>query len=427
MNFARASVFLLLPCLPFAPAAAGDLRVQGQLISEAPQGTAPLQVDSTTGVPNLNADLLDGMTADDFAGVSELATAGSGVGVHWKNLINLPVVEIDQDCATGAGCDTGNDSSGFPVTITDPGNYRLASDLTTNDQNTHLISIEDANITLDLNGFALNGPVTCSGTPVTGCSPTGGTGNGVHVVSSAGPNVIIMNGNITGMGRSGIDCAAPCRIRDIRASENDFAGVRTSVDAVVEDVMARRNGFAGIVMNGLLANCQATGNAIRGIQSDGSLAVTRCTASNNGSGGIKLSGSVAHSRSDNNVGNGFVLGSGTTAIGNTARDNSISGFSSGVVSGMTVRNNVAHSNNAHGFDLDKALLVNNSASENGDDGFVCGDCIMLDNLSVENTDHGIVFLGTTSVWGGNTLIGNGNDTTGTVADRGNNFCDGVAC
>jgi len=46
---------------------AGDLQVDGKLISKAPQGTAPLQVTSTTAVPNLNADLLDGLQAAAFS------------------------------------------------------------------------------------------------------------------------------------------------------------------------------------------------------------------------------------------------------------------------------------------------------------------------------------------------------------------------
>lgn len=70
-----------LLCLAVASAAdAGDLRVDGKLISDAPQGTAPLEVGSTTTVGNLSADLLDGFEAADFlpAAGNVLLVAKSG-------------------------------------------------------------------------------------------------------------------------------------------------------------------------------------------------------------------------------------------------------------------------------------------------------------------------------------------------------------
>ena len=53
--------------LAAAPAAfAGDVVVDGSFVSTVPTGTAPLAVDSTTLVPNLNADLLDGLDSTRF-------------------------------------------------------------------------------------------------------------------------------------------------------------------------------------------------------------------------------------------------------------------------------------------------------------------------------------------------------------------------
>jgi hypothetical protein len=55
---------------------------------------APLLVDSQVKVTNLNADLLDGMNAADFATKSELAAPGTinapGNPVDWSNLKNVP-------------------------------------------------------------------------------------------------------------------------------------------------------------------------------------------------------------------------------------------------------------------------------------------------------------------------------------------------
>lgn len=48
-------------------AADGDIRAAGKLISDTATGQPPLVVNSTTAVSNLNADMLDGMHASDFA------------------------------------------------------------------------------------------------------------------------------------------------------------------------------------------------------------------------------------------------------------------------------------------------------------------------------------------------------------------------
>jgi hypothetical protein len=55
----------------------GNLSTTGQLISTVAQGTAPLQVTSTTQVANLNASLLGGMSASAFATLGSNAFVGT--------------------------------------------------------------------------------------------------------------------------------------------------------------------------------------------------------------------------------------------------------------------------------------------------------------------------------------------------------------
>jgi len=57
---------ILAAGLAATAAGAGDLQVNGKLISTVSQGSPPLQVTSTTAVANLNADLLDGLEAAAF-------------------------------------------------------------------------------------------------------------------------------------------------------------------------------------------------------------------------------------------------------------------------------------------------------------------------------------------------------------------------
>jgi hypothetical protein len=95
------------------------------------------------------------------------------------------VFEINADCANVGGCFAG-DSSGYPVTITEPGSFRLTGNLTTSNVDTTLISISADNVTIDLNGFSLIGPVTCSGSPNV-CSGSG-SGDGISVSKTWTPN-----------------------------------------------------------------------------------------------------------------------------------------------------------------------------------------------------------------------------------------------
>src|SRR5436190_10630805 len=84
------------------------------------------------------------------------------------------IVLIDQNRALAGGVTPG-DAPGFPVTISLAGSYRLSGNLTVPDANTTAINITADNVTIDLNGFSIIGPVVCTpiGTPVTSCSPSG--------------------------------------------------------------------------------------------------------------------------------------------------------------------------------------------------------------------------------------------------------------
>src|SRR5438128_5584609 len=115
------------------------------------------------------------------------------------------VILIDQNKAM-AGSVTPGDAPGFPVTISLPGSYRLAGDLTVPDANTDAILITANNVTLDLNGFAILGPTACNrsgsgGDGAVVCAPTG-NGNGVNGTQAS--NITVVNGTIRGMGHTGI-------------------------------------------------------------------------------------------------------------------------------------------------------------------------------------------------------------------------------
>ena len=73
------------------------------------------------------------------------------------------VIAIDQTKAMNGNITPG-DGAGFPITISQPGAYKLAGNLTVGSASTHAIEITADGVTLDLSGFAIQGAVTCTAT-----------------------------------------------------------------------------------------------------------------------------------------------------------------------------------------------------------------------------------------------------------------------
>lgn len=102
------------------------------------------------------------------------------------------VLEINQVCAVNTGCFPG-DAPKYPVTISSSGSYRLTSNLFGIGANTDGIVVEKSYVTIDFNGFAIQGVGIGSG-----------TGNGV-----AGGGI---DGAFAGFARSG---TGPFEVREL--------------------------------------------------------------------------------------------------------------------------------------------------------------------------------------------------------------------
>lgn len=214
--------------------------------------------------------------------------------------------EISEHCAV-LGCFPG-DSPGLPVTLSQPGSYVLTSNLTTSDPNQNLIVLTTDNIAIDLNGFSLIGPNTCSGTPTT-CTNSG-SGNGIFS-GSIRKGVRLVNGTIRGMGNYGADLnAGPgVFVENVSFVENGSHGLfinSASVQGIGHNLVAVRNGARGFsvffgdmhIQNSVAINNNQSG------QAGGS-------CSNNRYVGI---GAVAGSlRSCESFGNNLCTYSGTTS------------------------------------------------------------------------------------------------------------------
>ena len=152
------------------------------------------------------------------------------------------VVLINQNTAlAGLG---GCDSPGFPVTICQGGSYRLSGNLSV-PANATGISITADNVSIDMNGFSIVGPGTCSGTPVPSCSGNSG-GFGVQ---SGNDNITVRNGSVVGMGDGVALFGRGELVESVNAKWISDIGIFVEF-GTIRLSSATQNGFAGIWVAG---------------------------------------------------------------------------------------------------------------------------------------------------------------------------------
>jgi hypothetical protein len=227
------------------------------------------------------------------------------------------IVLINQNSAL-AGNVTAGDTPGFPVTISAPGSFKLSGNLTVPDANTTAIEITSDNVTLDLNGFSILGPVVCSGFPVTSCTPTG-SGSGVK--AGLATNVTVLNGVIRGMGAVGVELdEGGVRVEGIRATSNGLAGISAS-SAIVTSCEATQNGGVGIFNSAVVMGNSVRGNASHGVQIFSGVATNNFAFKNGGNGIDATFASVTGNQVRDSGMAGIRAGCPSSVVGNTAVGN----------------------------------------------------------------------------------------------------------
>src|SRR5262245_47972041 len=205
------------------------------------------------------------------------------------------VIEINQARAV-TGNVTPGDTPGVPVTLSQPGSYRLTGDLTVPSFGTG-IRILSSRVSIDLNGFSISGSNVCSGCPVS-CTYSGGT-LGAGISSEQDVSLItIRNGRVFGIPAFGIFLnSSQVRIEDVMASANGSNGV-SIYQGVVSRTQSDGNGFVGIdfLDGGYVRESTARCNSTTGISGANNVLVTASTSERNGASGISVgSGSVVTS------------------------------------------------------------------------------------------------------------------------------------
>lgn len=152
-------------------------------------------------------------------------------------------LEINQTCAVSTGCFPG-DTAGLPVTISAGGSYRLTSNLTLPDLNTSgILDSALAPVTVDLGGFAIEGPNTCT---VNSCGT--GSGVGVGYTNPGGDGLTVINGAVRGAGGSCLRLRSFGRAEGVFVSNCGGHGIFASDNGVVVG-----NRVTNLRLNALLA------------------------------------------------------------------------------------------------------------------------------------------------------------------------------
>ncbi len=291
-----------------------------------------------------------------------------------------PIAEVEPRTAINAANTPGDDDASPSLfKITQPGSYYLTGNIT-GVAGRHGIEIAASGVTLDLNGFRLEG--------VTGSL------DGIVCLSSFG-QISIRNGSIGRWGGNGLaldSFGASGAVTSISSSNNGGVGIRTGVSFTVENCAARSNGGDGIDAGiySTLLNCSAAFNTGIGIIANSNSTVLNCAASGSGETGFSSGAGCTYSNCSaiGNDGFGFSTAQGCTLTGCSAWNNFGGGYSVG--SGCTVTSCTANTNNGIGIATGSASSVTRCtvASSDLDGIFVSSDCVVRDN-TVDNAGLGV--------------------------------------
>jgi hypothetical protein len=219
--------------------------------------------------------------------------------------------EIDQSIVRAEG--------GFPFKITKPGSYKLTSNLTV-PAGVDGIDVLAQDVTLDLNGFSIIGPVVCSGFgPVTCPSASTGIGiNGSNTDGTIGPaDIKIFNGAVRGMGSHGIFVSGDGSLVE-KISVQSNAGAGIIVSGSVLESSAIGNGSTGILAF-IVRDSEAANNVGDGIITDGrgGVALNDVSSFNGKRGIVAQNASVTGSTSTLNKGVGLFAVCPSAILNNT--------------------------------------------------------------------------------------------------------------
>jgi len=236
--------------------------------------------------------------------------------------------EINQAAALAGGI-SPSDAPGFPVSLFETGGYVLTSNLSVSAEGVDAIDILVQNVNLDLNGFEIIGPISCTGSGLNVVCDEAASSIGID--ASRNPGATVRDGSVRGF-RRGASLGGRSIAHQLTVSGNVLTGL--SVDnGIVSQCTANQNGGLGFNVNAgsLIRGSTASGNKDAGIFANVGSSVIGNVSFRNGRDGIATSSDVLVR--DNTVRDnsdlGLRLGDGSGYVGNVINDNN------GTVSGGT--------------------------------------------------------------------------------------------
>jgi hypothetical protein len=274
----------------------------------------------------------------------------------------------------------------LPYTITNSGSYYLTTNLVGIGGSAG-VTINANNVTLDLNGFTLQG------VPL--------SGNGIYVANSF-TNLVFRNGSITGWGSHGIDTYSAAFPRNmvfdrLTISGNAQRGIFSEAGCIVRDCLFIGNGSDGFnSVGGEITGCLARNNGGYGFSVYGA-ELHQCVGEYNTGGGFSLSYSRAlDCNSKQNSGNGFTcVGAGDAIRGCRSANNTGNGVQTlADANGTVVQDCEIANNSGYGIyttGVGAATIAGNNLTLNG-----FGNIVINDSGNYIENNHVVT---TTGVYG----------------------------
>lgn len=280
--------------------------------------------------------------------VAVVSVAGISTGLHAGPLeppagpissTHKTLTEVEPRIAISDANTPGDADSLFK--ITQPGSYYLTGNIA-GVAGKHGIEIVASGVTVDLNGFNLQG------------TPGMGAFDGVSVSVGGISDVMVRNGSVRGWGHMGVDLTSftpdSCSVTGIRASSN-VVGIGVSFGAVT-DCIAFSNSTDGLYLGGLVVarNCSAAFNGGDGISAGSGTTIVGCV-------------------SGFNVGDGIQVLSACIVSDNVCRGNGNGGDGAGIHVLLGADNRIEGNNCVgadRGIDIDTAgnIIIRNTCSGN---------------------------------------------------------------
>ncbi len=242
---------------------------------------------------------------------------------------------------------------------------------------------------------------------------------------NAGSGVDVLNGAIV----------SDCIVMGLHDGTVLADGISTGSDSLVIRCRSSDNTASGIVvgLRSVVRDCVATGNDWRGVYSFGQMVLERCEATFNGYEGIRTGDAsiVSDCTALANTENGITAGDSVVLSGCRMSSNGLLGLQAGVDAHIEAC--VANDNGSQGFWIgSKGLITGCRASFNGLQGIVGGasaaapsglGCSIIDCIAEGNGTVGVLAPGGSTVRGS---LGQGNGTDGFISSGETRFVDCAA-